>query len=554
MILRSFNHYESPAKAQKRKECFAPLRLCGSFLLSRAFQLSAVLAAHISIAACAPAAEIASNGFGGGPWTDPATWRGKTVPGSADDVVIQKNDIIVFDKSEADKLTCKHLQIDPKGGLTFKTGSGKLAFSVSNGIESFGVIRIDGTRSDKDHFEIRLVGDTADKRKIKLGKYGALLLFGKADLPDGRKNVALVAPDPADPKDELPMLVEAEGSVMVDWQRIAGHNVKTSIKKIDNTGARPNERLKIYGCSFTGASRLYCEGCDTPEFTRNTFENTGAKVYEEAVINAHTSPLVEIKGNTVKAPNFAIGIAVNATTDAVLVGNTIEKCREGIRGGYGLPSLMIKGATIKGCEKGLKLEGANGVIEDVLIEGAAIGINQENCTLQYNHVILKDLAKKAQPVLHEGGSMSLLNCNILPADIKMTPQKPPEKPGPPPVTCQQYIVVAAKQAPVSSLIEARTIVPAVPAGATDLNVRNSPAALVDGLTPPPKSLSPLIVKAWTFDYAGKVQPAPEYGIRLLGPAPKEGAERPLLKAINWRPPENGFRADLKDPTPTLEVK
>ena len=40
------------------------------------------------------AAEISTNGFGGGPFSDPASWHGKKVPGPGDDVIIQKYDVL----------------------------------------------------------------------------------------------------------------------------------------------------------------------------------------------------------------------------------------------------------------------------------------------------------------------------------------------------------------------------------------------------------------------------------------------------------------------------
>ena len=91
------------------------------------------------------------------------------------------------------------------------------------------------------------------------------------------------------------------------------------------------------------------------------------------------------------------------------------------------------------------------------------------------------------------------------------------------------------------------------ADGADVNVRNSPATLSAGLTPLPQTLNPLIVKGWSLDVAGKVAPAPEYSISVLGPAPKEGAPRPVLQKVMYRPPDNTFRPTLTDATPTLEV-
>ncbi len=502
------------------------------------------------MASHACAAEIASNGLGGGAWSDPATWRGKSVPGPSDDVVIQKNDVVVFDRSDDGKPTCKKLLIDPRGGLTFKTGGGNLTLAVTDGIESFGVVRLDGTKSASDFFELKLIGDTASKRQIKLGKNAALLLYGKASLPEGKRNVALVAPHvESKEKEAIFGLVDAEGQVMIDWLRADIHDVKLQAKKIDNTGAKPGERIKVSECRFTGQARIWTQTCDTPEIVKCDFENKG-KPIEEAAINVSFSPLAEIRENTVRG-GFAVGITVNYQSDSVLIGNTVENCTSGITGGYGIPNTMIKQTRIRGCATGFKLEGGSGVLEDILVEGATTAFHEQNSSFQLTQFIVKDLAPKTgMAVLHEGNTLTLMNCNILPGQIKLGPQG--AKPAPVPVACLQHLVVVVKGAPAGALVDVRTTNPPAAAGAADPNVRNSPAPLVDGQTPPAGSLGPLIVKAWSLDPAGKTVAAPEYAIKILGPLAKEGAERPVLKTVAYRPTENTFRA-ADDKKPTMEV-
>jgi hypothetical protein len=498
------------------------------------------------------AAEIASNGAGGGAWSDPSTWRGKKAPGPDDDVVIQKNDVVIFDRAGDGKPSCRKLLIDPRGGLTFKTGGGKVVLAVGDVIESFGAIRLDGTKSASDDFELRLAGDVAAKRLVKIGKGGALLLYGRANLPNGGRNVAIVSPP-----DKEPILgqVEAEGVVMIDWQRARVQDVKLNAKTIDNTGAKPNERLKLVDNQFGGLARVYSQGCDTPEIVRNTFDNSNGKPVAEPAINIHSSQLAEIRENVVRG-EFSTGIAINVAVDAVLTGNSIEKCAIGIQGGYGVPNVMIKQATIRGCADGIKLEGASGVLEDVTVEGANTAYYQTNCRLQLNSFRVKDLAKKGVAIAFDTGTLSLLNCDLAPDDVKIAPQKPdPAKPPPPEtVTSLQYIVVAAKGAPPGALVEVRTATPALPAGAADPNVRSSPAALDAGLTPLPKALTPIIVKAWSFDSLGKPLPAPEYVVKVLGPVAKEGADRPVLATQPYRPAPRASRFDPNDKMPTVEVK
>jgi hypothetical protein len=498
----------------------------------------------------AGAAEIATNGVGGGAWSDPATWRAKKTPGATDDVVIQKNDVVVFDRADDGKPTCRKLQIDPRGGLTFKTGAGKLVLAISDGIETFGAIRLDGTKFATDDFELRLLGDAPAKRLIKLGKGGALLLYGGPDLPGGRRNVALVS---VTAKEPMLGTVECAGAGTIDWQRAAVKDVKLTATSIDNTGAKPNERLKLADNLFTGLGRIHLQGCDTPEIVRNRFGNLAGTIINEPAIHLHTCPLAEIKDNVIRG-GFAIGIGTYIATDNVLIGNTIEKCTIGINGGYGVPNVMIKQATIKGCDAGIKLEGATGVLEDVTIEGGTAAFYQSNSRLQLTGFRVKQLAKKGVAVELETGTLSLLNCDLRPDDLKIAPQKPdPAKPPVDPVTCLQYLVVAVKGAPAGALVEVRTSLPALAAGAADANVRNSPAALNGGHTPLASALTPLLVKSWHYNPLGKPMPAPEYSLKVLGVAAKGAATRPILATQTFRPQPNAYRADPNDKTPTVEV-
>ncbi len=496
------------------------------------------------------AAEIATNGLGGGKWSDPATWRGKVVPGSKDDVVIQKFDLVMFDQNDEDKISCRKLQIDPKGAFMFRTGGGKFVCTVADALESFGVIKIDGTKSATDYLELRMAGATADQRKIKLGKGSSLLLYGRPGLPEGRCNVALTSPKLPDQKEDIFSLVDVDGFVSIDWQRAYLKDVKLVAKKIDNTGAKANERLNLSENQFSGQSRIFLTSCDTPMVAKNTFEYKGAKPLDEPAINVSYSPLTEIKGNVVRG-GFIMGISVTYQSDSVLIGNTVENCTIGINGGYGVPNTMVKDCIVRNCETGIKLEGATGVVENTVVEKALTGFNHQNSNLQLTNFMVKDLLAKGLPVLFDTGVMTLLNCNIQAAQIKIGAQPATAKDDP--VVCLQYTVVGVKGAPADALVEVRTEKPPLAADAADPNVRNSPAPLTAGLTPLPKTLNPLIVKAWSIDLKGKVQAGPEYTVKVLGPAAKEGAPRPVLKMISYKPPENAFRATPNDPAPTLEV-
>jgi parallel beta-helix repeat protein len=435
--------------------------------------------------------------------------------------------------------------------LQFKTGAGKIICCVTEGVESFGIIKLDGTRSAADVLELRMLGDTAERRKIKLGKGAALLLYGRPNLPKDRRNVGLSSPKLPEQKEDLPSVVEAEGAVGIDWQRAYFQDVKLVAKRIDNTGAKQNERLNIIDNQFSGRGQVWCQSCDTPVISKNTIEYKGARLSLEGAITLSSCPLSEIKDNVIRG-GFYVGIWFTYQSDAVLIGNTIENCTHGISGSFGIDNTIVKKCQMRGCDYGIVLQGGTAVVEDTLIEDSTlIGFQQATAQLQLTNCQIRNTSPKGVALNFKSGTLSLLNCNITPDQIKM--EAPAAKTDAAAVTCLQYVVVGARKTPPNSLVDLRTAVPALSADAADPNVRNSPAPLVDGLSPLPRALNPLIVKAWTIDDKGKVLPPPEYTVKILGPAPEEGAVRPVLRAVAFRPQENALRATPADATPTLEV-
>jgi parallel beta-helix repeat protein len=503
-------------------------------------------------APAARAAEIVSNRAGGGPWSDPASWRGNKVPGPDDDVVIQKHDVMSFDRNDDGKITCRNLQIDPKGGLTFKKGAGKVVCCAAGEIENFGAIRLDAANSAGDFFELRLVADKADRRKLKVMKGGALLLYGRHKPRDGRPNVVLTSPKNEKQEYVVGAVEAVEGSAL-EVRDAQVNDMLLNATKIDNTGAKLNERLNFIDSRFIGQARIYLHTCDTPVIVRNTFDWPGAGQLPGPAVSVNASPLAEVKDNTIRG-NFAQGITLYANSEVAVIGNTIEKCPIGIHSFYSLNS-MIKSCTVRNCEVGVSFYSATGTVEDVVIEGAVTALSNFQSTVQAATVEVKDLAKKGQAILHEGGGMTLLNCNINPAQVKLIFPKPDPaaKPPPIPVTAFHYLIVGVKGAPAGTAVEVRTANPAIPADAPDPNVRSSPAPLTNDLTPLPRTLAPLIVKAWTIDLKGATLLAPEYAIKILGPAAKEGAPRALLKTQAFRSTEAMFRAQPNALSATLEM-
>lgn len=478
--------------------------------------------------------EIVSNGLGGGPWSEPGSWRGNAVPGPKDEVVIQKRDVIVFDRDDDGKTSCARLNIDPKGVLQFKTGAGKLVCSVSGEVETHGAIKLDGTRSAKDSLELRLTGSKAEERKIKVGRGGALLLYGGRDLPEGHCNVALTAPQPKD-KEEVAAVVETDRGASIDWQRARVAEFLLSAKNLDNTGAQANERCNVMDCIFQGQGRIACDGCDTPVIARSVFEYRGKNRHADAAIQVVASPLAEIKGNTVRG-GFRIGINFHRQTDSVLMGNTVEKCEFGIAGGGGLPNAMVKDCTVRGCVFGLDLEGATGVAENMAIEGGTTGVHVRNSNLQLNSVEVKNLEAKGTALLWESGTVKMLGGNIVPAQIKLNAPSdlPADKPALP-VTAFGYLQVVVKDAPADARVEVRTDDPKLAADAGDSNVRHSPAPLVKGQSPAPGKLNALVVKCWDLNRKSTTVAGPTYRVQILGPAPNADSPRPVLKTITYRP-------------------
>src|SRR5206468_2652168 len=105
---------------------------------------STLLALLLTLLACpalpakATAAEIYSNATGGGAWSDPATWRKGAVPGPEDDVVLARDDTVIFDRNDEKIVTCRQLSMDPRSVLEFKTRAGAIVFTAGGIIDSYG--------------------------------------------------------------------------------------------------------------------------------------------------------------------------------------------------------------------------------------------------------------------------------------------------------------------------------------------------------------------------------------------------------------------------------
>jgi hypothetical protein len=510
-----------------------------------------ILAGVILLAGTAPAAEVTSNGTGGGRWSEPGTWRGKAVPKPEDEVILRKGDVIVFDRTDdGNKITCAKLFLDPQSMLKYQTGAGKITLSLTGPIESYGAIRMDATENATDQLELRLMGKTVEDRTLKLAKGGSLLAAGKDKLPQGKRNVVLTSFIPFDTGDHTGHLTAGAGC-SVDVQGAEVENFYVQTKEIDNTGARAGERLNILRNRFTGRSALQITSCDTPVIADNSFEWPGPAVLQMSAVRLDGCPLAEVKNNTVRGP-YSSGILGYGQSDGVTTGNVVEKCTIGIYW-VGQDS-MLKGNTVRDCTTGIFLPSTSGVLEEIEIDKCSTGIYAGNATVQLTTIQIRNVPKDGVPIDFAAGELTLLNCDLKPEQIRLP--KPLPKTEKPLVTAMQFLVVGVKgEVPENTQVEVQTVNPNPPIapGAADLNIRNAPAPLVKGLTPLPQTLSPLVVRAWQIDKGGKVVAAPEYHVKVLAPAEKEGEERKVLKMVTVKPEGNWFRPKPNEATPTVEV-
>lgn len=505
------------------------------------------LALSLSLASIASAAEVHSNGTGGGPWNDPASWRNKAVPAPDDAAVISAGDTIEFDRDDTDKQTCKELYIDPSGALTFK-GGGKRVFSAGGPVESYGTIKIDASRGD-DLMEFRLTADKADRLTLKLVKGGSLLVYGK---PGGEgKNAAIVCkPSSAAIAGSLGN-IDAVAGTMVDLQRAALADVKLTATSIDNTGARPNEKISIADCLLTGQATIYLNSCDTPAVLNNAFAYAGDTPLGAPAIYLYGSPLADVRGNHING-KYATGINGSAQTESAVLNNTIEKCGYGIYW-YGTNG-MLKGNTLRNCETGIIVTSMSGVVENCLIDGSKTGISVSGATLQVTNTTFTNLQKDGIPIDMPSGVLTLMNCDLKPEQIKVAGTPPKEGPW---VLAMNYVVVGIKNLNGRKpMVEIKTTTPEKPIapGAMDPNVRNSPAPVDPrGITPVPASNTPLTVRAWTIGPDGKPTAAPAYTLSVITPGAKPEDKPVVLTTQSITPQPNWYRAKADDPTPTVEV-
>jgi hypothetical protein len=542
----------------------------------------------------APAAEIATNGTGGGPWSDKATWKGGAVPGADDEVTIRKGDTVVFDRDDggasfADRAavlantcslaasaqcrqalglgllpylveqagplvrvntgrtTCAKLFIDPQGALRFKTGIGRVVFVIPGPVESFGLLKLDGSASAEDFHEFRFIGKTPKEREAKFDK-GGVILSGKPKLPDGRRNV-VISSFPPDLKAVEPWAALDVKGGTIDVQHAEFVSTKLAGDDIDNTGSKVGERCNIVGNRFLGRSHIYLVSCDTPMIADNSLHNPDGPVHMPGAIYLSGCPLAEVKNNTIMGA-FWYGFTVYSCTDAVVTGNLVEKASGGV---YWVGPAMLKGNTFREIPGAIAAILTNGTVADCVFEKCLYGVHVNSATVQVSDCVYRDPPKDGRAIDFLEGAVTLINCDFGPESIALPKMLP--KRDKPLVTAMDFFILKVNgEVPEDSQVDVRTTKPDPPLapGAADLNVRNAPAPLVGKRTPLPQSLSPIILRSWVIDKDGKKLPAPEYTVRVLAPAEGD-KERKVLKTLTVTPDRKWFRGKPNDPAPTLEV-
>lgn len=512
----------------------------------------AALCACVALAAgvaTLSAAEVHSNGRGGGRWSDPETWHGGRAPTPQDDAVIAMRDIVEVDLPRTtNQPACANVFIDPEGVLSFQPSDRSVGLAVNGSIESFGTIRMDGTTSS-GLMELRLLSDGTGQRTIRLLERSALLLYGRKDLSRA-PNVAIVAAEVSNEVAHIEGLITAGRQSRVDVHHAHLTDLWLNASMLDNTGAQPLERLNVIGSLFTGSARLYFYACDTPAIRNNRFE-TGPAALGYAAIVVNVCSLADVRGNRVEGP-YAGGIQALNDTDSTIAENVTTGCAMGIYA-HGR-NTMIRDSLVSACGTGLGFNTAKSVVENVVIEEAKIALDLVKATVQVSSCRIESPATNGVPLRLNEASVTLLNCNIDPDQVAFE-GKPPENA--PWVETMQYLVVKAiGNTPPGAEVLVRTaeVSGGVPGGKADLNVRNAPARIAaDGMTPLPRTLQSLIVRSWRIEANRSRTEAPFYDLVVSAPSPDADQPPKVLKQLLVEPDDAWFRPDPNGAAPTVEV-
>ncbi len=489
------------------------------------------------------AGEYHSNGSGGGLWMDPATWKERIVPAPGDVVVIASGDTVAFDGHDPEHPSCRRILIDPSGVLTFKIDEAPHTLNVGGGIEAYGSIRIDAARLPGAAPELRLSGAADGQRTVRLMRGAAMLVYGASGARE-EPNVTIASGRAG----QLAEIV-ADGQVMLDLHGIRFTDVAVQATGLDNTGFKIDERINIAGCRFAGGSRVRLMACDTPAFQRNVLACGPSPVPIGLWLNA--CKLADVRDNRFVGA-YGYGVQAANDVDSSLMGNVFSNvacafCWQG-------QNAMIRQNTVLGGGAVAWLESMGGGIEGLRVTGCTGGVTIGRSAVQFTDLALRDVPTNTPFLKLEGSSVTLLNANVEPGQVRIGRGAPP--PGQPWVQSMAYVIVQLRGAGAARAeVELRTAAASggPPAGAADLNVRNSPARVSPaGLTPLPRSLSPLIVRAWSIDANGRPREAPFYDL-IVSTRAADGAAPKERKRMVVEPKAEWFRPDPNGGAPTVAV-
>lgn len=497
------------------------------------------------------AVEIHSNGQGGGNWSSPTTWHGGKVPQSLDTVVISMRDTVAYDRVGVTTPACADLFLDPEAVLTFKQNEGKTILAIDGSIESYGIIKIDGTKSRDGSYELRLVSRPGLQRTIRLLQNAGLLAYGREGQTGNTRNVIVHGATIDGVQGVIPTLFYAYGSCMVDLQRATLKHLQCDIRSLDNTGAKPNERVNLLFNQFLGQSYALLVSCDTAALRNNEFSK-GLETGDNYALHLNGCKLSDIQNNVIKG-SYSYGIYLVNDVDSPVVGNTIEGCQVGIyrHGQNG----VIRRTRIERCKVGVALDVGTAVVEDVTIEQATTGLSLTNSTTHQLTSCRIEKIPKGGVALHlNSAGATLVNCNISPDQVKL--EAAPG--GVPYLQMMDYVIVkVAGNVPAGTSVYMQTAAASggVPQGRADLNVRNSPARLdAQHETPKPASSRCLTVRSWSIGANKQRVNAPFYDVLVQAPPEKPGQPPKVLAKQMVEPALTWFQINPAAPQPTLELK
>ena len=517
------------------------------------------LALVLCILSAAPtwAGDVYSNGIGGGRWSDPGTWRGGSVPGPKDTVVIASRDEVVFDANHEKRASCAALAIDPKGVLAFKADSARHVLSVAGRIESFGTIRINTRQNPDAYCELRLTAETEQDRRIQLREGGAFLAYGHRS-PTDESHTTAVTTGAVDRESGAKegSLVTDNGKVMLDIQhtRIVGLHIHA--RGLDNTGYTANERVNIIGNHFAEFGTVDVHGCDTPAVKDNVFDHGRDGQPNHRAIEAGHSTLAQIHGNRIV--NYQNGIRSYHSRETSIQDNVLIDTGRAIH--VHASQAMVKDCTIRDASTGVKFYVSEGVVERTVVRGAGnLGWSVARSEqMQLTNCRIEGIEKPADQFRVDLVSMRMLNTNLPVKGVGGSQrQRETEQGQKQPLIESSYYLLAKVRGdpPAGAQLMVRTKGRDASKAAPDPNVRHAPAPLdEDGRSPRADAMRMITVRGPTLRAKGKVKPAPKYVVSVQVPSEADGKAPKVLASKTVQPDASWHRADPGSAEPNVTIE